>query len=970
MFDHLGKFVSRRWAWVLAAWVLLVVVLKLTAPPWASISQDDDIKSFPADFDSVRGYSLLEKAFPNDVFNSQVVVVVERRDGELSEMDFQFVDALAARLTRVQEQGERRDADRKLVADKYALHEFITHNSADKGKLLVSADKRATLLYSGCDHTFLAEKVKGTVKALRDEVDVMRQKTLADNRLAVAVAPGNDGTGVIGALPLTNLAGGNDTPPVMASLTTTLAGLNNDLTFTARATGLAGNDFRIRFAVAGSNTPLSLSINDETEITINIATNGSGAPTSTANDVLKLSQCEVPAGIQVAVTGSAGVGADIQFATDESLHRSFLTTIGLVIVILLLVYRSPIVAFIPLVTIAVSVVTSMSLMSLLTLIHVGNFRFQVLKITTIFVIVVLFGAGTDYCLFLIARYREELELGNDRESSLRLAIRHVGGALAASAATVVVGLGMMVFADFGKFRCTGPAVAISLAVALVGSLTLTPALLRLLGPVVFWPFKIRVVAEAKLESSGHGEESRFTRRFWDNMSHFITRRPALIWATSVLFMVPFAVWGYRLIPTYDFLSELDPAAESKVGSALIERDGHFPKGSLGTLTIMLQTGRDLRERECRKDIAELTERIRQGGAETGQHYSSDLIAQVRSLTSPLGEPLPPESEKPAGKAAGGFGQFIQGASDVQAGALRIAYEKATKHYASSETDGHVMRLDVVFNVAPFSRESMQLRDGIDRLVGEFTDEPETTLSGASHVFAGITSSTYDLMKITQSDQKRINIMVVIAVYMILVVLLRQPGVCLYLMFTVLFSYYATLGMTEGVFRVWHEWHHPGLPWLGLDWKVAFFLFIILVAVGEDYNILLMSRVVEEERKRGVAEGVRVAVARTGGIITSCGIIMAGTFGSMATGTLAAIIQLGFSLALGVLLDTFVVRPVLVPAFLLMLHSVRQRWQSPRTAPPRPHIAGQPPAPAETEPVGAAQRRGLLALMLAWFGKSL
>jgi RND superfamily putative drug exporter len=898
MFNQLGKFVTRCWAGVLAFWVIAVLALWYFAPSWDSISQDDDVRSFPAHFDSVVALELRKQAFPEDAFNSEVVVVVERSDAQLSPLDFDFVDTLATRLARVQREGEVRDADGTLIGDTYGLHEFVTYKTPKLGPLLISNDKKATLLYAGCDHTFMAEKVMKTVQALRNEIQAMR----------------NDGS--------------------------------------------------------------------------------------------------VPQGIEVATTGSAGVGADLQIATNESLKNSFNTTICLVIVILLFVYRSPIVAMNPLATIGVSVVTSMSLMSLLTLIDWGGFRFQVLKITEIFVIVVLFGAGTDYCLFLIARYREELENGADGKDALRAAILHVGGALAASAATVIVGLGMMIFADFGKFRYTGPAVAVSLAVALVGALTLTPALLRLVGPIAFWPFHVRRMEDADREESsdGHGHSSAFGRKFWDTLSHWIARRPGLIWSASVLLMLPFAIWGLRLVPTYDFLSELSDTTDSKVGSKLIQRDGHFPKGTLGRLTVLFQAPpgdpRDFRAPEVRKDIAELTRRLAQGRSDATDYYSPELVAQVLSLTSPLGNALPlsgdneengdqkPPDEKPAeptdtepkpkekqkrrsalDRLVGRTKDLIQraatdtGVTDRARREVDQAWKDATEHYVSAAADGRVTRVEMVFNIEPFSRESMQLKSDIDRLVRDFTAQPRTALSGTVHVFAGITSTTHDLQKITQSDQKRINVLVVIAVYMILVVLLRRPVVCIYLMVTVLFSYYATLGMTEGFFQFTHFQQHPGQPWLGLDWKVSFFLFIILVAVGEDYNILLMSRVVEEERKRGPIDGIRTAVARTGGIITSCGIIMAGTFGSMATGTLAAVKQLGFSLALGVLLDTFVVRPVLVPAFLLMVHKLRDNFRNSRSLPP-PHMDGRSSRHAETTPVTTAERRGLVGFVIAWLGGNL
>ena len=183
------------------------------------------------------------------------------------------------------------------------------------------------------------------------------------------------------------------------------------------------------------------------------------------------------------------------------------------------------------------------------------------------------------------------------------------------------------------------------------------------------------------------------------------------------------------------------------------------------------------------------------------------------------------------------------------------------------------------------------------------------------------------------------VLVTLGVYAILVVLLRRPGISLYLIATVVLGYLASLGLTDLLFHALHR--DPG-PWEGLDWTVSVFLFVILVAVGEDFNILLMARVVEEEGKYGVVEGTRRAVARTGGIISSCGLIMAGTFGSMLTGSLTSLRELGFALGLGVLLDTFLVRPMLVPAFVVLVDRLRPRKR---------HRAASRPAEREAHVVG-------------------
>lgn len=189
---------------------------------------------------------------------------------------------------------------------------------------------------------------------------------------------------------------------------------------------------------------------------------------------------------------------------------------------------------------------------------------------------------------------------------------------------------------------------------------------------------------------------------------------------------------------------------------------------------------------------------------------------------------------------------------------------------------------------------------------------------------------------TDRDQIRIDALVMIGVYLILVALLRRPGICLYLMFTVLYSYFATLGFTWLYFRLANP---EGFA--GLDWKVPIFLFTILIAVGEDYNIFLMARIEEEQKVHGALKGITVALERTGSIISSCGIIMAGTFSSLMAGSLVGMDQLGLALATGVILDTFIIRPIMVPAFLILLTT--------RRLGPISRLAGYDPA----EPVAHA-----------------
>jgi len=620
-----------------------------------------------------------------------------------------------------------------------------------------------------------------------------------------------------------------------------------------------------------------------------------------------------PAGLTLGITGSAAVGRDMNSASTESVSNTTYATIGLVVAILLIVYRSPLLALIPLLTIALSVWTSLMAIAWLTSFKFLNF--QVINITNIFVIVVLFGAGTDYCLFLIARYREELVRGRAGPEALREAIVQVGGALVASAGTVILGLGMLWFSNFAKIRYTGPAIALSLAIGLVASLTLAPVLLHWLRGAVFFPFRPpHHVRGADFEREMQHQSPMAD--FWSRVATYVVDKPGRILAASLLVLLPFAVVGARTKENYSQLSDLSPDQPSIVGATMVQR--YFPAGELAPATILVEHPTlSFRSAEGREAIGRLS------GALAGLPN----IAEVRSVAQPLGKARKPSPSLPE--------RLAEGAARPLADARYVGVAPDRP-----ELTDHITRIEVVFKTDPFSEASLTALGRAARTV-DAAMAPGGAIAGArARGLAGSTAMVDDLRNVTTRDQRRMYVLVTAGVFLILWALIRRPLLCVYLIATVVLGYLASLGITELVFRALHRGPDP---WVGLDWKVGFFLFVILVAIGEDYNIFLMARVLEEEKKHGPIEGTRLAVAHTGGIISSCGLIMAGTFGSMLTGSLTALRELGFALGLGVLLDTFIVRPILVPAFVVLLHRTKVRLAG--------RVAG--PAAIDREPTTTA-----------------
>ncbi len=623
-------------------------------------------------------------------------------------------------------------------------------------------------------------------------------------------------------------------------------------------------------------------------------------------------------GLLVHATGSAGIGRDLTKACVDSLDHTTWATIILVVVVLLAVYRAPLLALVPLMTIAVSVWVSLNLLAVMTLIP----GVHLVNISKIFAIVILYGAGTDYCLFLISRWREELEAGFDVKDALARSVGGVGGALAASAGTVMVGLGLMALAEFAKVRYAGPAIALSLGVALLASLTLTPALLSMMGRAVFWPGAAPQVIRARLASTN----TPARLGLWDAISKWVARRPVLTWCVAAAILAPFVILGLRVQPNYRATGELNPRSPSLRGLAAIQK--HFNAGEIGPVTVLLTSTQDWTSHLGQREL----ERISQGfGGVEG-------VAEVRSLVQPVGLPWMEVHPQPQGK--GVFHQVLVLLQPMLQSWHDEVIVEARAHYVAQITRDdaagkpqtvYVTRVDVILKTDPFDPASAETLKSLQTWLKVGVTDGNLLGEVIPSECYGITAIGKDLAEVTESDRLRVNGFVLLAILAILLILVRRVWLAAYLLVTVLASYYAALGATTlaGIFWTGQVLTH-------VDWRVPFFLFIILVAVGEDYNILLVARAMEERKKYGAVEGMRRALAKTGGAITSCGLIMAGTFATLMLAGLNTLMQIGFALAFGVLIDTFIVRPFLVPACAILFwrgqgsRRLRKRpWRRPR-----------------------------------------
>jgi RND superfamily putative drug exporter len=811
-----------------------------------------------------------------------------------------------------------------------------------------------------------------------------------------------------------------------------------------------------------------------------------------------------PAGLSVHVTGTAGITTDYLRAVKSGTNSATIVTIVLVLLLLFAIYRSPFAAFVPLATSVCSLVVARGVLGLL-----AGLGLPISSLLDTFLVVIVFGVGTDYSIFLISRFREELVKGADGRTAATTTVRRIGAVISASAGTVIVGLCAMAFGRFELISSTGPALAIAVAVTLLAGLTLGPALLAIFGRHIFWPRHTIVAQDA--EPAG----------FFARLATLVSRHPGPIAAAIILLLLVPALYVPQMRTNFDTLAELPASSDARLGYDDIA--AHLGKGKLAQATAIvtapssaamltptsLAALRDTVDKvaaqpgidsvtslvtpsgngvvpdalQPSKELGVIANSVRSasntGGSSTSTGVArlldpkvSDGLTQAYDYVGALGTAFPDVASgteyQKAPSAIAGAQKTVAGVrsqtvvstelrslvdSLTSSGAaantggpsgasvvaqylneLAAAYPEVTSLSSYTDATAGLAALAVAPTVASVSKTATALEalatyfddrpaatlvssalagtargkqqahdaqqafdavptalDGLarafagrhddlfvplgvpgadtakvtdavnafvsaDRSATRFyvttTDDPYSPESftatrsveailtksapsfgnGASALLAGTTAKFVDIQTVLNDDLVRVSIITVIGIVLVLMLLLRAVVAPIYLVATVILSFATSLGLSSFLFET-----VLGQP--GVSYFLPLMVFVLLVSLGADYNIFLMHRVREESEHRPIRDGIRIASGRTGGVITSAGLILAGTFGSMATAPLVVLFQIGAAVALGVLIDTFVVRSILVPAITAVVGD-RAWWPSRRAFLARTRAADQ------------------------------
>jgi len=585
----------------------------------------------------------------------------------------------------------------------------------------------------------------------------------------------------------------------------------------------------------GSTIIVPITFTQETETEIlknNLLSIKETLNSSAGSDIFK---AELGDGLTARFTGPVGISVD---ATDLFLNADIvllIATVLLVLVLLLLIYRSPLLAIIPLIGVGFAYLVTSPILGWMA----GQGWIAVDSQTISIMTVLLFGAGTDYCLFLITRYRDELQIERSTRKALIAAFKGASGAIAMSGFTVVIALLALLLAQYGSSHRFAIPFSLSIFIMGLASLTLVPAILAIFGRSSFYPFIPRTKEMEQERAIKHNKQvkpSKEAHRLWKKIGSFVTEKPWTVIVTSAIVLLALAFFATQTQYKYDLLSSFPEDMESREGFSIIGEA--FSQGELAPITVITK-GAD--------EEAILT------------------VLGNDSLVDHVSDPV------------------------------------------VSEIDSSYHRFDIVLNIDPYSIEAMDyiavLQQELDRSAGPGT-----------YWIAGQTAEQYDTQQLTIRDNTTVMPVVIALIVILLLAYLRSIIATLYLVITVLVSFVASLGLGWIIL-------HYGMGYDAIQAAIPLYAFVFLIALGEDYNIFMISGIWKKAKHMPLKQAIKEGVGETGAVISSAGLILAGTFFVLCQMPITILVQFGVITGIGVLIDTFIVRPFLVPA----ITQVCGRW---------------------------------------------
>ncbi|WP_063845959.1 MMPL family transporter [Paenibacillus sp. FJAT-27812] len=555
------------------------------------------------------------------------------------------------------------------------------------------------------------------------------------------------------------------------------------------------------------------------------------------------------ADVQLELTGPAAISADTLTLFRNADIVLMLATVMLILILLVAIYRSPLLAIIPLAAAGLVYAVVDRLIGLAG--KAGLFLID--KQSLSIMMILLFAVITDYCLFVFSRYREELLGTQSKYTAMESAMKHVSEPILFSGGTVLLAMLALFAATFQPYRGFAPVFAMAVAVILLAGLTLVPAVFALLGRKAFWPF---VPKAQPLPVSKHNRN-----RLWTKIGDFVTTKPKRVAGILLVLLLLAAINSVGVSFSFNLMKSFPEKLGSRQGFELLEQ--HYPPGELAPVTLLVNNAKDI---------------------ESDASFGNKL----RSLTEEM---------------------LKQG--DVASVSPDMTKVDAVPSDALS-VDKHSVRLQFILKTNPYDQEALDV-------VEHWQKESESLLRASgfdpaqqSLQFAGQTAEQVDVRAMNKQDTLVVFGLITL---LILIMLAWQTGsikLALSMMITILLSYAATLGLSWGVF-------HTLLGYETISYRLPMYSFVFMVALGVDYNIMLVSRVQEEAARHPWRKAVQLAVASTGGVISSAGIILAATFAVLMTQPLQELFLFGFMMALGILIDTFLVRGMLLPALMTLLH---------------------------------------------------